>query len=220
MWLTIKEFRDRTKISVLSDDQITNYLMNARNLCRDWIFQHQEKRLNTINQNTFKIPLYGLYLADYITYDGSITKDDIRVYERNKDYDITYELNEHILEINESTGLILMDSQYPAKANDMLHVDYYLGRFKWSEMYERVKLLQLFFALRESMTERPIAAQSVMSNNVTIAGFTFGSGSGDLEANRTNLDYAIRVNIKELQPLRFRARGDMVHTNPYLSLKL
>ena len=121
---------------------------------------------------------------------------------------------------NEETGLIVMDSEYPAKNTGIMHVDYYLGRFRWETMYEDVKLLQLFFALRESMTERPIAAQSVMSNNVTIAGFSFGSGSGDLESNRSNLDMAIRVKIKELQPLRIRSRGDMRFTNPYMSLKI
>jgi hypothetical protein len=219
MWLTIKEFRDRTKISVLSDDEITRFLGIAKNLCRDWIFQHQTKKMNTY-KNYFRVPLYGLELADYLTYDGTITKDDIRIYERDKEYDLQYELNEHVLNFNEETGLIVMDSQYPAKETGVMYVDYYLGRFRWEVMYEDVKLLQLFFALRESMTERPIAAQSVMSNNVTIAGFSFGSGSGDLESNRGNLDMAIKVKIKELQPLRIRSRGDMRFTNPYMSLKI
>jgi hypothetical protein len=220
MWLTIKEFKDRSKISILSDDEVVRFLQIARNLMKEWVFQRQIKTLNTWDKNNFRLPLYDLYLADYLSYDGIITKDDIRVYERHKAFDITYELNEHILEINKETGMVVMDNSFPTVSDNILTVEYFLGRFRWEDMYEDIKLLQTFFTLREMMTERPIAAQAVMSNNVTIAGFSFGSGSGDLESNRNNVDFAIKQKIKELQPLRFRARGDMVHTNPYMSLKL
>lgn len=221
MWLTIKEFRDRTKISVLSDDEIENFLYTARTLVRDYIFQQREVSVNTDGNNSIKLPLHDLHLADYLSYDGTVDKSDIRISERNQRFDLIYELNEHILEFNTETGKVVMDSQYPAKGDDdILIIEYFLCRFKWENMYNSVKDLQLLMTLRECMTERPVAAQAIMSNNVTIAGFSFGSGSGDLESNRANLDYAVRVKIKELQPLRIQSRGDMEITNPWVNIKI
>lgn len=215
MWNTVSEFRDKTKISVLSDEEISYFLNVGKRDVINHIFIERKNKYTT-NGKRIKLDMYGLHLADSFSYDGSVDISDIRVYELNRtNYEET-DLTENITVFKPKYGYIEFDAEYPTLGSNELYVEYYLCRFTFEEMYDQLKLLQRLFALRNMLMEKPMAASALMSANWSMNNVSFDSQGGTLNTLYENITIAINKLIFDLQPLDISSRDIVVNDNPFM----
>lgn len=216
MWVTVELFRERTNISVLENEEIEYFLGLAKKLVAEYCFNRQLHKIQSDGNKQFKITLNNKFLADYISYDGVIDKNDIKVYEVDQTNYVETNLITHVSGFQPKYGFIQFDVDVPSAPDSKIaYIEYYLGRFEWTDMYDKIKLLQILFCLREMLIMKPAAAEAIMSGNVTLNNITFDAGMANKENVYKAMNLQIDRLISELQPMQLYSRGMLKENNPY-----
>jgi len=217
MWLTVDEFKKRSNISIFTNPEIEEYLRLGKEIVQQYVLPMQtRKALN--HDNKVILDLHELHLSDYYSYDGEINKSnnwEVHAYERDKDTDEIYELNNHITSIVTKFGRVNFDIDVPTSNSRKLYVDYWLGIEEWDKIYPQIKNLQYMCTIRDILNNKAIGAGVVMASSWSLNGQSQDSTTG-LDALLTNLNTNINRLIKQLQPLIISSRDISHLDNPYL----
>lgn len=212
-WITKADLKSRYSYSLLSDDEWEELLHAAKQDVFDYCFVSMHRKLRCNDDNVIKLPLNNLFVADSFSFDGTVTKADINIYQLDVATKTEEDLSSHVTSFNSKYGYVIMDDYYPTE-NKEVHVEYYLGRFEWTKMYARIRrLFQLFF-FQELLNFKPMAAATVMADVLNLNNVDFNP-SASIEEKYNLLQNMIDTLVMRLQPVNLQSR-DIVPTDmPY-----
>jgi len=210
MWVTVDEFKQYTNVSSLSNEEIKYFLDIAYKDIIDMIFIRQLRKYTTVKKS-FKVELDKLFIVDSFSYDGLIDKNDIKVYELDRTNFTETDRLLNVVDFKPKYGYIEFDIELPTSGKE-LYVEFFLGRYEFAEMYNKIKLLQRLLAIRNMIMEKPMAAAAMMSASWGMNSVTFDSGAAGSNVIYDNITIQINKLISDLQPLNIVPK-DLVTTD-------
>lgn len=219
MWLTTEEFKKNTNISDMEESEITTILTRAKERLVSYIFPKKMYKSN-YSRDYHDLELDDLYISDAYTYDDEINKTststswEVNAYEIDDEFN-EYPLNSLISAFKHKYGRIEFSSNVPTVSGRELRIEYWLAKFPWNEIKERVKDLQQLIALQYLIPYKPTAAAAFMAKSWSLNGVSIDSGADSIQAITDAMELIINRKISELQPLLMVSRDTKLIDTPY-----
>lgn len=180
------KFKQLTGINLEQDIVCTAVEQTAETIVRDLFIPKEIVLQQQVEKFQMETPL-----AD-INMDGSLTTDDIEVFEIDSDF-VKYDLSAKIESFQSEFGFVKFSETLPTVNNRTLYIRYYIGKFRYNKMKRSLIELNRLMAVNYLFRTVPYSKlQSGISswnlNGVSVA-FDLSSMKEIMATNTTMIDF-------------------------------